>query len=508
MNILAIIYLFVISLIFFPSLALTNSYEEQGTYLADKNKAALHSVYFCDENNGWAVGYQGNVKTSDDTINDNVAYILKTTDGGKNWQDITPKKILEKGKWVFWMGERLYKVFFIDKDNGWVIGTHRTIAKTSDGGNSWSKIDFQAEEDRTKGHEVWRDIFIYQEGDAYKGFLAGGRYKNTDYNYQDVDNGYVHEGFLYRYVDDNKKDNNKIDLTEVNVFKEKRYKHLTSLSISLVNGHKDVWVTGYNYEGKNDVDNFGLVYFSDDGGVTWKEVSPKKKGHSGKDYSLACYNSIALSSYNAWVVGTDNTILLSSDYGNSWKNQNYEKKLSQENLNKIFLVTNNLGYAAGNRGNLYLTLNGGETWEKDKDISLKYCDKEFQGIHFPTLTKGWIIGEGEVEGKNITILKYLQSEEIYSNQEKVVIYPNPFIPNDYLEKTGSYNSGITIENLFPYSSIKIFTTSGEFVKELSLADAYGRIIWKVDSSISSGLYLLAGKSKNNKKTLGKVVIIK
>ena len=53
--------------------------------------------------------------------------ILKTTDGGYNW------KVKSSAS-----SDKLYSVSFIDDKSGLAVGTNGIILKTTDGGNDWA----------------------------------------------------------------------------------------------------------------------------------------------------------------------------------------------------------------------------------------------------------------------------------------------------------------------------------------------------------------------------------
>jgi len=117
----------------------------------------LEKVFFIDDLNGWIVGDSGLViKTSNggsdwielpNNINEKLYsvyfespllgwvagknIIYKTSDGGINWQ--------EKKRDNSWY----YDIYFVDQNNGWVVGdssAYGVILRTSDGGDSWNKI--------------------------------------------------------------------------------------------------------------------------------------------------------------------------------------------------------------------------------------------------------------------------------------------------------------------------------------------------------------------------------
>lgn len=73
----------------------------------------LTSVYFNNGNVGWVVGYNGE--------------ILKTTDGGIQWNEVSSGTTNKLNS----------VVFFSDDQNGWIVGEFGTILHTSNGGNSW-----------------------------------------------------------------------------------------------------------------------------------------------------------------------------------------------------------------------------------------------------------------------------------------------------------------------------------------------------------------------------------
>jgi len=72
----------------------------------------LSSVYFMNENTGWIVGEKG--------------YIFKTANGGTTW-------IAQNSNTLAY----LYSVYFYNDTIGWAVGFGGVILKTTDGGNNW-----------------------------------------------------------------------------------------------------------------------------------------------------------------------------------------------------------------------------------------------------------------------------------------------------------------------------------------------------------------------------------
>ncbi len=76
----------------------------------------LRDVEFLNRNTGWAVGDGG--------------VILKTTNGGINWLNITNPAV----------GKPLFSIHLVDSNICYVVGWFETIIKSTDGGTSWIVI--------------------------------------------------------------------------------------------------------------------------------------------------------------------------------------------------------------------------------------------------------------------------------------------------------------------------------------------------------------------------------
>ena len=83
----------------------------------------LNKVFFSDENHGWIAG--GYFDEDNEYL-----ILLKTTDGGQNWQDIPD------------FNYQISDMFFEDSLHGWAVGNDTSysgiILETEDGGDSWN----------------------------------------------------------------------------------------------------------------------------------------------------------------------------------------------------------------------------------------------------------------------------------------------------------------------------------------------------------------------------------
>ncbi|MCW8960767.1 MAG: T9SS type A sorting domain-containing protein, partial [Ignavibacteriaceae bacterium] len=105
----------------------------------------LRSIYFVDQNTGYATGESG--------------IIMKTTNGGSNWLQQTVISSFH-----------FYDIFFIDNLTGWVTGEYlglphyTTVFKTTDGGTSWVETPFGTNENLSSIYFI----------DNMKGYAVGG----------------------------------------------------------------------------------------------------------------------------------------------------------------------------------------------------------------------------------------------------------------------------------------------------------------------------------------------
>lgn len=95
--------------------------------------AWLHSVFFLDQNRGWAIGSKGT--------------LISTVDGGKTWQPVSASTT-----------DVLRDIFFLDENNGWLVcevnvyelklkdEPRAYLMRTMDGGATWERVDIKGAE--------------------------------------------------------------------------------------------------------------------------------------------------------------------------------------------------------------------------------------------------------------------------------------------------------------------------------------------------------------------------
>jgi photosystem II stability/assembly factor-like uncharacterized protein len=130
--------------------------------------STLTSVFFLDQQKGWAVGHWGT--------------ILRTIDGGENWtiqrQDVAEDR-------------PLFSVHFFNENEGVAVGLWSLVLKTSDGGITWSAISLPKPPDGSKAD---RNLYkVFGGGDslyiaAEKGMILTSDDKGINWRY--LDTGY------------------------------------------------------------------------------------------------------------------------------------------------------------------------------------------------------------------------------------------------------------------------------------------------------------------------------
>ncbi|MCZ6677461.1 MAG: YCF48-related protein [Candidatus Poribacteria bacterium] len=110
----------------------------------------LDEAHFLDEKEGWIVGL---MKAKDPGVFKFRAAIAHTSDGGiiwqKQWEETNP---LEGMSW-------LNTVFFVNHQQGWAAGIGKFILSTQDGGVSWKKTPLPLE----RGARILKAFFLNEE---------------------------------------------------------------------------------------------------------------------------------------------------------------------------------------------------------------------------------------------------------------------------------------------------------------------------------------------------------
>lgn len=375
----------------------------------DGNGNAIRSISFLNDTIGWAVG--------DFAFSDGI--ILRTIDGGKNWTSINfPKRTSGASYEGFFFVKALdgdtaialsysntfykmynggitidttylnvtppsdyyEKAYFLNKDVGFVVGPESYIAKTTNGGKSWTKAygspdstDYFTAVYFLDANNGWVTGFgntdttctsMYITNDGGGTWTKSACYINNPYSraesvtFFDATAGIVASGSnVYRSTDGG------LNFSSLN----------QGITLSTLNS-----VDFINANNGSAVGASGVILTTVNGGKTWvSKVSNTTKTLNKIAYATA---------NNVWAVGASGTIVNSSDGGNNWAAQISN---TTKALNSVCFVTAQEGYAVGALGTLLKTMNGGSSWNA---ININ-TTKNIRGIIFINNTKGWLVGD-------------------------------------------------------------------------------------------------------------------
>ncbi len=229
--------------------------EDQGRSWRQANvptQATLTGVFFHDRNLGWAVGHD--------------AIILRTIDGGENWERLYDAPEQERP---------LLDVWFRDAENGSAIGAYGLLLTTTDGGDNWSP------------HEIGGQDELSEE---YDDFGEGGDFHLNHIARSATGRLYIaaEAGTIYRSDDDG------------------------AAWISLPSPYQGSFFGTLPLEGDSLL-LFGLrghMFRSDDAGQTWEELE------TATEAMLA--GGLTLNDGRIVIVGLGGTLLVSEDNGRSF----------------------------------------------------------------------------------------------------------------------------------------------------------------------------------------------
>lgn len=286
--------------------------------------------------------------------------------------------------------DKAFSLYFINDQKGWIVGDRGLALATTDGGNSWHKMNIPG--------EIFKDIFFV--GD--KGWIVG-------------------DGGLILHTDNGgknwKEQPSNLDLSLMRVFFPNQY-------IGFAVGAD------------------GTILKTNNGGSSWKIITLDWMGFLPEDLtergimSINLYDAFFLNEDSGWIVGDFGTILHTSNGGKRWEVSHIGFFPS---LFSICFKNNREGYAVGQNGFFLKTENSGKTWEKTS------LDTD-EGLYKIRISGHW----GVIVGDHATILKSNDGGKIWVKVTPHLMPPFPWLsdtwilPSDKSAKVFSVGKGITL----------------------------------------------------------------
>lgn len=301
------------NLIFFLIFIFTPFLNSQWFYQNSGTTENLYESFFLDENRGWIVGASGT--------------ILKTTDAGKNWENINLN-----------ITNALSYIQFLTDSVGFTAGANGIILKTTDAGNSWSTLSSGNTNTIHEGCFINDSIgwFVGNNGLLLKTTDGGSHWiisniSSGNFNWIEFlnqDTGFAcssTDGQVWKSIDGGITWTLKINLG-------------TEIWQTCFLDNQNGWVVGDN----------GLILKTTDCGESWQfSNSPT----SNKLRSVYFHNSD-----EGWIVGKNQTILHTTDSGVNWQIviSGYYSELLH-----VKFIDDNSGCIVGTNGIILITNNNG-----------------------------------------------------------------------------------------------------------------------------------------------------
>lgn len=276
----------------------------------------MQQVVALDANNCWVVGNRV----------DGFGLILRTTDGGTTWtRQGSPASIPDTD---------ILKIYALDKETAWAVGSSMTILFTDDGGNTWSnKVTADVPDVLLQG------VYALDKNNVWvTGFNSGGR--ETILRTTNGGASWINKGGPEQIFPDTPS--------------------LYMLDVSVANGGA-IWACGNGYTVLRSIDN----------GDNWSRTYPSR--------GLYDANSIyGFDADNAWVVTDSDGIYRTTDGGITWTHQPLEHTNSY--LLSLCVLDTQVAWASGHnssQGVIHHTADGGVTWNKQFETTARLVGISF-----------------------------------------------------------------------------------------------------------------------------------
>jgi photosystem II stability/assembly factor-like uncharacterized protein len=236
----------------------------------------------------------------------------------------------------------LRAVYFVNENNGWIVGSRGTYLTTNDGGGTWRQAPKVTNDNILDVYFADLDTgWLLCERDGF-----GGDSRAPSYLLRTVDKGQSWVPIEFRDTHD----------------------RIVRLFFNKVGGGFAVGEGGAVWQLLNDHS-------------TWKRVAlPVRYLMLGGSFA---------DSFNGAIVGGGGAGLFTTDGGAEWIRAIFTGGLP-EKLNSVFFADSKNGWAVGAHGQIYFSDNSGKSWAKQ----VSQIDEDLRDVHFLNSREGVAVGEG------------------------------------------------------------------------------------------------------------------
>lgn len=368
----------------------------------------------------------------------------------------------------------LESVHFINDNEGWAVGRQGKIVHTTNAGATWTLQNSSTTNDLNKVFMV-NSTCGYAVGDGGK-FI---KYNGTGWTTISI--SYSQDMFGVYFIDAN-----------------------------------TGWISG----------DWGRIMMTTDGGATWTtQVNNSMYTNAFRDLHMLSatdgwavgtsgrvlhYNGTSWSNFTNPASGTLYSVSFSSPSngfmtgqnskvyhydGTSWSEHSTSLPDNSFHVYGVHTINNSLAYAActpGFGGAGYILKYNGVSWTTDYNFT-GMGSELFTGVHFPSSTKGYVVGAGgQIKTKGTAGPSAI--DEVEGSQLKMNAYPNPFTNNVYLTYEVVENGSV---------EILVSDLSGKVLNRVMIENQpAGEQVYQFDGSmLNEGIYLVQVKTGGNTGTL-------
>ena len=372
----------------------------------------LSGVHFINVDTGYAVGAS--------------ATVLRTTNAGVSWQNVSPSGITANFNGVYAFNEPANRVV--------AVGDGGAIQLSTDGGNHWTSVSSGLTDD------------LYSVSFMGGGGICGGGSQSilntTDAgsSWSIVQSGFFGGGF--------------------------RGTCMLSPQIGMVGGENSIFqpLFGRTTDTGNNWSFVAFYLNSNEGRVNGIDFTDVSRGYAA-----------------AAVWDGRGGVARTTDGGDTWTTTFFPSDLY--GINFPISATGLVGYAVGDSGRIIKTTDAGDTWRQ----LTSGTPASLRGVHFLDFDEGYVVGDGGTILKTTTGGEPPAAVEASSGQlpSSPVLhrnYPNPFNPLTNLQLSIS-NCQLTILRVYNILGQEVAT----LVNEVKPPGEY-TVTWDA-SNVPSGVYL-------------------